>query len=107
MRGGKRHEKIGIIGGIGLESTIFYCQSIITNVQERIGTKEVLPELFINSINMYKLFQLLTNGQKEDLIDYLADAVQKLKNVGADFVMLSGNTPYIVFAEIQQKDEGC
>jgi aspartate racemase len=96
-------KKVGIIGGIGPESTIVYYQSIITNVQERIGSKEVLPELFINSINMYKLFQLLSNGQREELIDYLAEAVQKLKNVGADFVVMSGNTPHIVFAEIQQK----
>ena len=89
--------------GIGPESTIVYYQSIIANVQERIGSKEVLPELFINSINMYKMFQLLSNGQREELIDYLAEAVQKLKHVGADFIVMSGNTPHIVFAEIQQK----
>ena len=63
----------------------------------------MLPELFINSINMYKMFQLLSNGQREELIDYLAEAVQKLKHVGADFIVMSGNTPHIVFAEIQQK----
>ena len=95
-------KKVGIIGGIGPESPIDYYQSIIANVQERIGLKEMLPELFINSINMYKMFQLLSNGQWEELIDYLAEAVQKLKHVGADFVVMSGNTPHIVFAEIQQ-----
>ena len=103
MRGGNPLKKVGIIGGIGPESTIDYYQSIIANVQERVGSKEVLPELFINSINMYKLFQLLTNGQREELIDYLAAAVQKLKYIGADFVVMSGNTPHIVFAEVQQK----
>ena len=92
---------------LGLNQRLSIANPLLQMFKKRIGSKEVLPELFINSINMYKLFQLLTNGQKEDLIDYLADAVQKLKNVGADFVMLSGNTPYIVFAEIQQKDEGC
>ncbi|MBB6444093.1 aspartate/glutamate racemase family protein [Bacillus benzoevorans] len=96
-------KKVGIIGGIGPESTVDYYQSIIAKVQERVGSKEVLPELFINSINMYKLFQLLTNGQIKELIDYLADAVQELKNAGADFVVMSGNTPHIVFGEVQQK----
>ena len=57
-------KKVGINGVIRPESTIVYYQSIIANVQERIGSKEVLPELFINSINMYKMFQLLSNGQK-------------------------------------------
>ena len=93
-------KKVGIIGGIGPESTIDYYQSIIANVQERIGSKEVLPELFINSINMYKMFELLSNGQREELINYIAEAVQKLKHVGADIVVMSGNTPHIVFAEI-------
>ena len=103
MRGGISLKKVGIIGGIGPESTIDYYQSIIANVQERIGSKEVLPELFINSINMYKMFELLSNGQREELINYIAEAVQKLKHVGADIVVMSGNTPHIVFAEIQQK----
>jgi aspartate racemase len=96
-------KKVGIIGGIGPESTVDYYQSIIAGVQERLGSKEVLPELFINSINMYKLFQLLTNGQTEELIDYLAASVQKLKNAGADFVVMSGNTPHIVFEQVQEK----
>ena len=99
----KRIKKVGIIGGIGPESTVDYYQSIIANVQERLGSKEVLPELFINSINMYRLFQLLTNGQTEELIYYLAASVQKLKNAGADFVVMSGNTPHIVFEEVQEK----
>ena len=52
---------------------------------------------------MYRLFQFLTNGQTEELIDYLADSVQKLKNAGADFVVMSGNTPHIVFDKVQQR----
>lgn len=96
-------KKVGIIGGIGPESTVDYYRSIISKFQEKIGSKEELPELFINSINMYKMYNLLTNGQTQELIDYLTDAVQKLESVGTDCVAMSGNTPHIVFEQIQKK----
>lgn len=96
-------KKVGIVGGIGPEATVDYYQSIISKFQEKIGSKEELPELFINSINMYKMFNLLMNGQTQEVINYLTDAVQKLESVGADFVVMCGNTPHIVFEQIQQK----
>ncbi|WP_223067071.1 aspartate/glutamate racemase family protein [Paenibacillus caui] len=96
-------KKVGIIGGTGPESTVDYYQSIISKYQEKIGSKEDLPELFINSINMYKIFHLLMNGQTQELINYLTDAVQKLESVGADFVVFTGNTPHIVFEQVQEK----
>lgn len=96
-------KKVGIVGGIGPEATVDYYRSIISKFQEKIGSKEELPELFINSINMYKMFNLLMNGQTQEVINYLTDAVQKLESVGADFVVMCGNTPHIVFEQIQQK----
>lgn len=96
-------KKVGIVGGIGPEATVDYYQSIISKFQEEIGSKEDLPELFINSINMYKMFNMLTNGETQEVINYLTDAVQKLESVGADFVVMCGNTPHIVFEQIQQK----
>ncbi|PKG22642.1 aspartate/glutamate racemase family protein [Niallia nealsonii] len=96
-------KKVGIVGGIGPEATVDYYQSIISKFQEKIGSKEELPELFINSINMYKMFNMLTNGKMREVIHYLTDAVQKLESVGADFVVICGNTPHIVFEQIQQK----
>lgn len=96
-------KKVGIVGGMGPESTVDYYQSVITKFQEKIGSKEELPELFINSINMYKMFKLLMNGQTDELINYLTDAVRTLEIAGADFVVMSANTPHIVFEQIQQK----
>jgi aspartate racemase len=88
---------------MGPESTVDYYQSIISKFQEKIGNKEELPELFINSINMYKMFNLLMNGKTEELINYLAEAVQNLEKIGCDFVVMSANTPHIVFEQVQQK----
>ncbi|WP_226669626.1 aspartate/glutamate racemase family protein [Metabacillus litoralis] len=95
-------QKLGIVGGMGPESTVDYYQTIISKYQKMIGSKEELPEFFINSINMYKMFNLLTIGQTQELINYLVDAVEKLESVGADFVIMAANTPHIVFDEVQK-----
>jgi hypothetical protein len=79
----KRMKKLGTVGGIGPEATVDYYQSIISKFQEEIGSKVDLPELFINSINMYKMFNMLTNGETQEVINYLTAAVQKLESVGA------------------------
>ncbi|MBP1084003.1 hypothetical protein P4T61_15280 [Bacillus capparidis] len=89
-------QKVGIVGGMGPESTVDYYKSIISKFQEKIGSKEDLPEHFINSINMYKMFNLLMNGQTEELINYLAEAVQNLEKIGCDFVVMS-QTHHILF----------
>lgn len=94
---------VGIVGGTGPESTVEYYQTIISKFQERKGTKETLPELIINSINMYKIFHLISHGQIQELIDYLVAAVQKLEKAGSDFAVISANTPHIVFEQVQQR----
>ncbi|MCR2823885.1 aspartate/glutamate racemase family protein [Lederbergia panacisoli] len=96
-------KKLGMVGGLGPESTVDYYQSIITKYQERIGSKEVLPELFINSINMYQVFQFIDQSDLDGLTDYLVEAVQKLEQVGSDFAIISANTPHIVFDQVQNR----
>lgn len=95
-------KKVGIIGGLGPESTVDYYQSVISAYQLRIDDYEELPELFISSINMYKLFRLLENDQMKELINYLSEAVQSLEKAGADFVVMAANTPHIVFEQVQK-----
>lgn len=96
-------KKLGMIGGTGPESTVDYYQSIISKFQDATGSKESLPELLIYSVNMYKIFELLQGGQEEELAEYLAAAVLSLERAGADFAVISANTPHIVFDKVQQK----
>ncbi|WLV24916.1 amino acid racemase [Aciduricibacillus chroicocephali] len=95
--------KVGIIGGTGPEATVDYYQSIIAEYQNRIGSKEDLPELVINSINMYKIFNLLEEDEKSELVDYLVEAIQSLERAGVDFAVLSANTAHIVFEEVEKR----
>jgi len=96
-------KKVGIVGGTGPEATLAYYQSILAKVQERLGNQEVLPELFIASIDMYRIFQLLETNRHADLVDYLTKAVQSLERAGADFAVLSANTSHIVFEQVQKQ----
>ncbi|MGK7377048.1 aspartate/glutamate racemase family protein [Planococcus sp. 1R117A] len=95
--------KLGLIGGTGPESTVDYYQAIIAKYQEKTGNNEELPEFLINSINMYKIFELLEKGETEDLTDYLALAVLALEKAGAEYAVLTANTAHIVFEEVQKE----
>ncbi|WP_106498308.1 aspartate/glutamate racemase family protein [Lentibacillus sp. Marseille-P4043] len=93
----------GIIGGLGPESTVDYYQSFIKKYQEKVNSKQELPELFINSINMYNIFRFISEGNLDGLVDYVGEAAQKLESIGADFVIISANTPHIVFDQVRKK----
>lgn len=96
-------KRLGMVGGLGPESTIEYYQTIISKYQERMGSKEVLPEFFINSINMYQVFEFIEENDLDGLAEYLIKAVQTLEKAGADFAIISANTPHIVFDQVQKR----
>lgn len=95
--------KLGIIGGIGPEATIDYYTGIIKGWQQAQGTQKALPELAIDSINMYHMFDLLDQKKYDAVADYVAAAANHLKQAGADFGLMCGNTPHIVFDQIQAR----
>ncbi|WP_125706736.1 aspartate/glutamate racemase family protein [Lacticaseibacillus daqingensis] len=88
-------KKPGIIGGIGPEATTDYYMAIIKDYQNRIGTQQELPEVVINSINMYHMFALLDQGNMDEVVRYLAAAINDLKRAGANFVLMNGNKRYM------------
>lgn len=93
---------LGIIGGIGPESTIGYYRSIITayREQKRDGS---YPSILINSIVLTRMLGLIGTNQFSEAAEYLAGEIKKLAQAGADFGLLAANTPHIVFDEIQRQ----
>ncbi|MFD1361081.1 aspartate/glutamate racemase family protein [Lentibacillus salinarum] len=96
-------KRAGIVGGLGPESTVDYYQSFIQKYQEGMNSKQTLPELFINSINMYNIFQYISEDRLNDLVEYVGGAARQLEDIGADFVVVSANTPHIVFDDVRKK----
>ncbi len=97
-------KKIGILGGLGPEATIDYYKRIIEKCN-RIRKNNGLnyPEIIIYSVNMSKFIGLLEDHDYEAASTYIAENINNLKRAGADFAVISANTPHLLFHEIEQK----
>jgi aspartate racemase len=93
---------LGIIGGLGPESTIDYYQKIIALYRERIGDGSY-PEFIINSVNLKKGLDFMAANNLAGMADYLMEAIGKLARAGADFGLIAANTPHIVFDDVAPK----
>lgn len=95
-------KKLGLVGGMGPESTIPYYHDIVYGVQEKLG-KDCFPELTIESVDVFNILKLCSEKRYDELTDYLMIAINNLIKCGADFAALSANTPHIVFDRLQEK----
>jgi aspartate racemase len=93
---------LGIIGGLGPESTIDYYGRIIALYRERTGDGSY-PQFIINSISMKKGLDFMDANNLAGMAEYLLEEVGKLAQAGATFGLISANTPHIVFDEIASK----
>jgi aspartate racemase len=93
---------VGIIGGLGPESTIDYYRSIIALYRER-KPDGGSPHIIINSLDIDKGIAMLDAGRLDQLADYLASGLEPLVRAGADFALMAANTPHLVFDELQRR----
>ena len=93
---------VGLIGGIGPETTIEYYRSIIAAYREQ-KPDGGYPAIFVNSVNLSQLIEWMTNHSLDQVTQYLVREVEKLAQAGADFAAFASNTPHIVFDEIQRR----
>lgn len=95
-------KKLGLIGGLGPESTIPYYHGIVYGVQSRLHEK-LFPNLTIESLNVFDVLNMCDRKEYEELTNYLMSAINNLKASGADFIAISANTPHIVFDELKKR----
>jgi aspartate racemase len=93
---------LGIIGGIGPESTIDYYRRIIA-LYRRLNQDGSYPRIIINSIDMKEMLDFIEANELAGLTDYLLQEVQKLAKAGADLGLLASNSPHIVFDELSSR----
>ena len=93
---------LGIIGGVGPESTIEYYRTIITLYRERTGDGSY-PQLIINSIDLNKVREFVIANDLQRLIETIVEEIEKLARAGADFGLIAANTPHIVFDDLQPR----
>jgi aspartate racemase len=95
-------KSLGIIGGIGPESTIDYYRRIITLYRQHKQDGHY-PSIIINSIDMKKMLDLIEANELPGLTNYLLGEVQKLARAGADIGLMASNSPHIVFDELSSR----
>jgi aspartate racemase len=92
---------VGLIGGIGPESTIAYYRQILAAFRERTGGAS--PSLLIDSIDVRTVLDLVGSGRLDALVDYIAPELERLANAGAGFAALASNTPHIVYDRLAER----
>lgn len=108
---------VGIIGGIGPESTIEYYRLIIAAYRQRqsgTGVPPVdnhaqdarvmsYPSIIINSVDLTKLLGWVGANELGAFTDFLVGEIERLARAGVDFGALASNTPHLVFDELQRR----
>lgn len=89
-----------MIGGCGPESTLDYYRLLINEYRQLQGEGS-LPEIFIYSMDVYALLNIIEQKRWNDLLDYLLGGINILSKAGADFGFISANTPHIVFNKLK------
>ena len=90
---------VGIIGGLGPESTVDYYQRIIALYRQRTADGHY-PEFIVVSVDLRKGLDFMDANELSGMADYLLEAIGRLARAGADFAIISANTPHIVFDDI-------
>ncbi|MGB7055528.1 MAG: amino acid racemase [bacterium] len=87
--------RIGLVGGLGPEATVDYYRMIINKCRNEAGGK--VPEIIVYSLDLSDFPRL---EQRSKIVQWLGGAINALHRAGADFAVITANTPHIVFDEI-------
>ena len=93
-------KRVGIIGGLGPESTVDYYRRILT-VWERVDPSSA-PSIVIDSLDVRRALRLV-DTDRAALTEYLLASLRRLAGAGVDFAAISANTPHIVFDELASR----
>ena len=88
---------VGLVGGLGPESTIDYYRRILDAYAS--ANDGVTPSVVIDSLDVKRALHLVATDLGA-LVEYLRDSIDRLSRAGADFIAMTANTPHIVFDEL-------
>ena len=91
---------VGIVGGLGPESTVDYYRRILA-AWEREDPSSA-PSIVIDSLDAQRALKLVAADHRA-FSDYLFESLQRLAGAGVDFAVLSANTAHIVFDDLRAR----
>ncbi len=96
-------KSVGVIGGLGPETTAEFYLEVIFECQKRNDTQR--PSIIISSVPL--LFEIErdlieSNSGKERYIPFLVDEARRLEKSGADFLVMPCNSLHVFIDEIRK-----
>ena len=88
---------VGIVGGLGPESTIDYYRRILEAWRRH--DPATSPSIVIDSLDVGRALHLVATDRAA-LIDYLLASLRRLAGAGVRFAAMTANTPHLVFDEL-------
>jgi aspartate racemase len=89
-------KRVGLIGGLGPESTVDYYKLIIHKYRE-CTNDDTYPEMIIDSLDVTRMIDWISSGQHAPATDYLVASTERLARAGAEFGAIAANTPHLFF----------
>jgi aspartate racemase len=88
---------VGIVGGLGPESTVDYYRRILEAWERE--DPSTAPSIVIDSLDVRRALHLV-EVDRPALVEYLLASLRRLAGAGVDFAAMTANTPHIVFDEL-------
>jgi len=88
---------VGLVGGLGPESTIDYYRRILQAWERE--EPSIAPSIVIDSLDVQRALRLV-DTDRQALTEYLLASLRRLAGAGVDFAAVTANTPHIVFDEL-------
>lgn len=95
-------KKLGLVGGIGPESTLDYYKGIIVRYREKVPI-DSYPQMIIDSIDLAEMYAYASDKRWEPFTDRLVESIENLAAGGAELAAMAANTAHIVFAEVSRR----
>ena len=95
---------IGLIGGMSWESTLEYYRIINELVKEKLGGFHS-AKCIMYSVDFAEFEKLQHQGKWDELAILMIDAARRVKDGGADFIVICANTMHKVAEDIQKSFE--
>jgi len=89
---------LGIVGGLGPESTADYYRLFVEGYRERCGGE--YPALLVYSVSLSRMLAMQRADRGNELVDLLLGAVEALQRAGATLALVASNTPHRYFDEL-------
>src|SRR5690349_9285448 len=88
---------VGLVGGLGPESTIDYYRRIIDGWRRH--EPSTTPAIVIDSLDPNRALSL-AQTDVEAMFDYILVSVNRLAAAGVDFIAITANTPHLCYDEL-------